>query len=127
MIVILDTHALIWWHGNAKLLSQAAATAINDPQNRVYISVDSVWEIVIKQQLGMLNLSASVGDLVKQQLDNGLSILDVKLDHSLALEQLPVLHKDPFDRLLIAQTIIENASLISKDPAIQQYSIPTIW
>src|SRR5213080_3737488 len=105
---ILDTHTFIWWDSDPAKLSAAASSFLRDPTNFIYLSVVSVWEILIKVQLGKLALRTPLPAIVMQQLSNGLLILPVRLDHVLAVEALPPIHKDPFDRLLIAQDSTEN-------------------
>src|SRR5437660_876360 len=104
MKLLLDTHVFIWWDSDPGQLSAPALAALRDPANSVWLSVVSVWEIVIKVQLGKLTLRLPLADIVAQQQANGLQILAVTLLHSLAVEGLPPAHKDPFDRLLAAQS-----------------------
>jgi PIN domain nuclease of toxin-antitoxin system len=109
MRLLLDTHAFIWWDSDPGQPSAPALTALRDPSNEVWLSVVSVWEMTIKAQLGKLTLRLPLADIVSQQQANGLRVLAVDLAHVLAVERLPALHKDPFDRLLIAQANVEGA------------------
>ena len=127
MKLLLDTHAFIWWDSDPGQLSAPALAALRDPANVVWFSVVSVWEIVIKNQLGKLTLRLPLADIVAQQQANGLQVLPVTLPHSLAVEGLPPVHKDPFDRLLVAQTNIEGTELISADPVFKQYPVRLLW
>jgi PIN domain nuclease of toxin-antitoxin system len=127
MKLLLDTHAFIWWDSSPVQLSVAALAAIRDPANDVWISVASLWEMVIKVQLGKLALHLPLADIVAQQQTNGLQVLPVTLAHALAVEGLPAIHKDPFDRMLVAQANVEGAELVSGDQVIRQYAVRVIW
>jgi PIN domain nuclease of toxin-antitoxin system len=93
----------------------------------VWFSVVSVWEMVIKSQLSKLSLRLPLADIVAQQQTNGLQVLQVTLPHTLAVESLPPVHKDPFDRLLIAQANVEGAELVSADSIFTQYPVRLLW
>src|SRR5437870_2947337 len=110
---LLDTHTFIWWDSDPSKLSATALTFLRDPANTLLLSVVSVWEILIKLQLGKLTLGLPIRTIVAQQQVNGVQILPVTLDHVLAVEGLPMPHKDPFDRLLVAQANTEGAKLVS--------------
>jgi PIN domain nuclease of toxin-antitoxin system len=127
MKLLLDTHAFMWWDSDPAKLSPAALTAILDPANEVWASVANVWEMAIKSQLGKLTLHASLGDIVAQQQTNGLQFLGVTVDHVLGVEGLPAVHRDPFDRLLAAQSIIESAALVTNDRIFALYPIRVLW
>lgn len=124
---LLDTHAFIWWDANSARLSSAALAFLNDPANIICLSVVSVWEIFIKQQLGKLTLATPLRTILTQQQAAGLQILPVSLDHVFAVETLAIHHKHPFDRLMIAQAIVENASLISNDAVFSTYPVSVVW
>jgi PIN domain nuclease of toxin-antitoxin system len=113
MKLLLDTHAFMWWDSDPTKLSAPALAALRDSTNEVWLSVVSVWEMVIKAQLGKLALRLPLADIVSQQQANGLLILPLTLAHALGVEALPPVHKDPFDRVLISQASIEGAELIS--------------
>ena len=124
MKLLLDTHIFIWWADQPEKLSPAALSALEDEANELLLSVASVWEMQIKIQLGKLKLSLPLKDLVKnQQETNDLTVSPVALPHVLALGALPFHHKDPFDRLLIAQSIEEDLTLVSADSQFSAYSI----
>jgi PIN domain nuclease of toxin-antitoxin system len=127
MKLLLDTHAFIWWDSDPAQLSAPALAALRDPANEVWLSVASVWEMVIKAQLGKLTLRLPLADLVRQQQANGLQVLPVTLAHVLAVEGLPPIHKDPFDRILIAQANVEGAELVSADQLVRQYPVRVLW
>jgi PIN domain nuclease of toxin-antitoxin system len=113
---ILDTHTFIWWDSDPSKLSPAATAFLEDPSNEVLLSVVSIWEMIIKLQLGKLALRIPLRDILVQQQANGIQILPPTLDHALAVEGLPLIHKDPFDRLLIGQAKVEEAVLVTADP-----------
>ena len=123
MIILLDTHIFIWWDSAPQLLPQQARVLCEDSENTLVLSVASVWEMQIKQQLGKLTLRLSLTDLIAdQQRLNGIEILPIILPHVIALESLPLHHKDPFDRLLIAQSNAESIGLLTVDAAFHQYT-----
>jgi PIN domain nuclease of toxin-antitoxin system len=126
MKLLLDTHAFIWWDSDPGKLSAKALAALLDPANDVWLSVASVWEMVIKVQLGKLALRLPLGDVTQQQA-NGLQVLPVALAHALAVEALPAIHKDPFDRVLVAQANAEGAELVSADPVVRHYPVRVFW
>jgi PIN domain nuclease of toxin-antitoxin system len=124
MKLLLDTHIFLWWADDPEKLSQAALSALQDEANELLLSVASVWEMQIKIQLGKLKLSLPLKDLIKnQQETNQLNLLPVELKHVLALDALPFHHKDPFDRLLMAQSIEEELTLVSADSQFTAYSV----
>jgi PIN domain nuclease of toxin-antitoxin system len=127
MRLLLDTHTFIWWDSDPARLSAGALAALRDPANIVWLSVVSVWEILIEAQLGKLSVRLPLAEIVAQQQANGLQVLPVTLSHSLALEGLPPIHKDPFDRLLIAQAVAEGAELVSADHVFVHYPVRLLW
>jgi PIN domain nuclease of toxin-antitoxin system len=122
MRLLLDTHAFIWWDSDPAKLSAVALGALRDPASTVWLSSVSVWEMIIKAQLGRLSLRLPLPDIVAQQQVNGLQVLPVTLPHVLAIEGLPPVHKDPFDRLLMAQVIVEGAEFVSSDQVFRTVS-----
>jgi len=127
MKALLDTHTFIWWDSQPGRLSGPVLTLLRDPGVTVLLSVVSVWEMVIKLQLGKLSVNSPLATLVSQQQANGIRILPVTLDHVLGVEALPPVHKDPFDRLLIAQAQVEGAVLLSSDTVFFQYPARVLW
>jgi PIN domain nuclease of toxin-antitoxin system len=127
MKLLLDTHAFIWWDSDPSRLSTMARDALCDPANTILLSVTSVWEMVIKAQLSKLSLRLPLSDIIAQQQTNGLKLLNITVEHVLAVESLPATHKDPFDRLLVAQANTEGASLVTADRIFVQYSVPILW
>lgn len=124
MKLLLDTHIFIWWVDEPEKLSAAAISAMEDEANELLLSVASVWEMQIKIQLGKLKLSLPLKELVKNQQDtNDLRVSPVALTHVLTLDLLPFHHKDPFDRLLIAQCIAEGFTMVTADSQFSAYSV----
>lgn len=127
MKLLLDTHVFLWSITNGKL-SENARQAFLDPENDLYLSAVSYWEICIKTSLGKLVLAKDWITTVDQELEgNHIKWLSVEKAHCQEVIQLPWHHRDPFDRLLIAQTRTEAMTLITADPCIHQYDIPTLW
>jgi len=124
---VLDTHTFIWGDSDPGKLSAAARTFIADPANEVLLSVVSVWELVIKLQLGKLTLARPLPTILAHQQANGIHVLPVTLSHVLAVETLPTPHKDPFDRLLVAQANVEGAVILSADPIFAHYPVKVLW
>lgn len=128
MKLLLDTHTFIWLDSNPSRLSEKVRSLLQDSTNTLLLSVVSIWEMQIKTQIGKLQLSIPLAELVESQRQaNMLEILPVSLSHVLALDQLPLHHKDPFDRLLIAQANVEDATLISQDATLAKYPVQLIW
>ena len=124
MRLLLDTHVFIWWADAPEKLSPGALAALEDEANELLLSVASVWEMQIKIQLGKLKLSLPLQELIRnQQETNELAVLPVALTHVLALDALPFHHKDPFDRLLIAQSVEEDLTVVSADSQFSAYSV----
>jgi PIN domain nuclease of toxin-antitoxin system len=126
--LLLDTHAFLWWVLDDLRLSKRARGAIGDPKSDVFFSVASAWELAIKTTLGRLDLPGPLEALLPQQLAlNGFHVLPVALSHALAVATLPPHHRDPFDRLLVAQAQIEELRLVSGDRQIARYEVGRIW
>jgi PIN domain nuclease of toxin-antitoxin system len=127
MKLLLDSHTFLWWNNEPDKLSSHVLELCKNPENTLFVSVASIWEIQIKFQLGKLRLHKPLAEIIHQEQENGIEVLPVEPDHIFALDSLPNYHKDPFDRLLVAQTIVEEAVLLTADPLIQQYPIKTEW
>ena len=128
MKLLLDTHVFIWWSGEPDKLSEKVLDACENRANRLILSIVSIWEMQIKMQLGKLKLKRSLKDLVENQQNiNKLQILPVSPNHIFMLDNLPMHHSDPFDRLLISQAIEENLALVSKDQAFTDYAVKLFW
>ena len=128
MRLLLDTHTFLWLDSTPEKLSEAALTVCNDPNNTLVLSVVSIWEIQIKTQINRLELNLPLREMVEvHQVDNGLQILPVELEHVYALQTLPMRHNDPFDRLLIAQANTEQLTLLSADAQLADYEVARLW
>ncbi len=121
MRILLDTHIALWAVTGSARLPHEAGEAILAAE-AVFVSAASVWEIAIKHALGRGDMPVSAGQALRAFLDAGYTMLDVKPEHAVQLERLPALHKDPFDRLLVAQALEEPLTLVSRDPQIGRYS-----
>ncbi len=128
MRLLLDTHTFLWFIHGDKRLSQTAKEAFLDTDNELYLSAVSYWEICIKQSLGKLGLVTDWQQAVDTELTaNGIKWLTLEKAHCQAILHLPMLHRDPFDRLLIAQAQVESMALLTEDGNVQKYSVKTIW
>ena len=128
MRLLLDTHTFIWYVLEAQKLSSVATQVINDGNNVVLLSLASVWEMAIKQSIGKLEFSLPLQTFVEQQLSlNDFQLLDIRIDELAVVATLPLHHRDPFDRLLIAQAIVEDVPIIGADIAFDAYPIQRLW
>lgn len=130
MRILLDTHTLIWASEDPTRLGPGAITAINDLNNERFISVASIWEMAIKRRTGKLSFSGGITlqAFVTQSMTQIVaSLLDVRRDHALLPESLPFHHGDPFDRLLIAQCLVENMAIVSVDAKLDPYGVTRLW
>lgn len=124
MRLLLDTHLLLWAAGRSHMLSKEATDLIADFDNEIAFSVVSLWEIAIKNTLGRSDFSVDLRLLRRRLLDSGYHEISVLGDHAVALEALPLRHKDPFDRLLIAQAMVESMTLLTADATVASYGGP---
>ena len=128
MKFLLDTHAFLWFIMGSANLSGNARTLIEDPANERLLSVASLWEVAIKASLGKLTLSGPFADLIPSQLTlNGIDLLNIKVDHLSRLTTLPFHHRDPFDRLIAAQALVENLPVVGIDAALDSYGVTRRW
>jgi PIN domain nuclease of toxin-antitoxin system len=126
--LLLDAHCFLWLNSEPKRVSPTALAACLDAANPLHLSLISLWEIQIKQQLGKLDLSEPWSKMLQtQQHRNGLQTLPLSLPHIQALQQLPMHHRDPFDRMLISQARAEGMTLVSADQAFAAYEVPVLW
>jgi PIN domain nuclease of toxin-antitoxin system len=126
--VILDTHAFLWWIADSDRLSRRAREILGESGNTLFLSAASAWEIVLKQQIGKLKLPQPAGKYIPSQLAmNRIDTLPISLSHTLRLADLPLHHRDPFDRILIAQSIVERMPIVTADPLFAHYSAKTLW
>jgi PIN domain nuclease of toxin-antitoxin system len=124
MKILLDTHLLLWAAGHPNRLSATAKKLIDSPANEVLFSAASVWEVAIKRGLGRSDSQADPRLLRRGLLDNGYTELPILSEHVVAIESLPPIHKDPFDRLLVAQAIVEGITLLTVDSVVAEYPGP---
>ncbi len=124
MKLLLDTHLLLWAAGDPGRLSAEARASIEAPENELLFSAASLWEIAIKRGLGREDFRVDVRLLRRGLLDNGYGELPVVSKHAVALDGLPPIHKDPFDRLLVAQALVEGVTLLTSDERVAQYPGP---
>jgi PIN domain nuclease of toxin-antitoxin system len=128
MQLLLDTHTFLWFISGDAQLSDKARVLISDPENEVALSVASLWEIVIKIGLGKLTLAGSFEDVIPRHIEsNEIEILGIALSHLEELSRLAQHHRDPFDRLIIAQAIAEEMTLVGKDGAFEDYPVRVVW
>ncbi|MCS3472605.1 PIN domain nuclease of toxin-antitoxin system [Pseudomonas sp. JUb42] len=124
MKLLLDTHLLLWAASNPERLSSVARTLLDTPENELFFSAASLWEIAIKRGLGRADFKVDARVLRRGLLDNGYSELPIGSEHAVAIDNLPPIHKDPFDRILVAQATVEGIVLLTVDALVAQYPGP---
>ncbi len=128
MRLLLDTHTLLWFLANDTQLSASARSNIENPSNEKWVSAASLWEIAIKLSLEKLKLPKPFGEVFPHQLEiNGFGLLPVSCIHLSHLTALPFHHRDPFDRLLIAQAQADDLTIVSRDPEFSKYAVKVLW
>lgn len=128
MRLLLDTHSFLWFIGGDERLSEVARELISDIDNEVLLSLGSLWEIAIKVSIGKLALGKPFEELIPEQLVlNEIAVLPIGLDDLSLVAKLPFHHRDPFDRLIIAQAITGELPIVGKDAEFTQYSVELIW
>ena len=128
MRILLDTHAIVWWAAGDRRLSRKARVAIANPDTEVFISIASAWEIQIKASLHKLTLNESVDALYRSLIiEQDFRMIGIELEDIDHLSKLPPHHRDPFDRMLVAQAIRGDFTLVTKDRVIGSYDTPTLW
>ena len=128
MRLLLDTHAFLWWIEGAPALGKRAKTAVSSPDNDVFLSIASCWELAIKLSLGKLQLAQRLDRFLPEQLSaNGFSVLPVEVKHVSRVATLPFHHRDPFDRLLAAQALEEELAIVSADRVFRNYGVRVVW
>lgn len=128
MKLLVDTHVFLSFISGESNLSSRAVAALTEPTNELYLSVASVWEIVTKYQIGKLSLPLPIQDFVGEQIRaNRISVLPIRSAHVFQLLRLPLLHRDPFDRILLAQSLEENAPIVSRDKLLLKYPVEVVW
>lgn len=128
MKALLDTHTFLWWVTNDPLLSTKVEEILRDRGNQIFVSAATGWEIAIKSQIGKLNFPTPPEPFMLQQLAlNSFITLPIRLEHGLRVYHLPLYHRDPFDRILIAQSQLEGMPILTTDSKIAQYGVDVIW
>jgi PIN domain nuclease of toxin-antitoxin system len=126
--LLLDTHAFLWWVEGTPAVGRRARAVLANPDNDVLVSIASCWELAIKLSLGKLRLAQSLDRFIPEQLRlNGFSLLDVQLRHVARIADLPFHHRDPFDRLLVAQALEDDLTVVSADRVLRKYGVALVW
>jgi PIN domain nuclease of toxin-antitoxin system len=118
--MLLDTHAFLWWLQDNRNLGHESRAAISDPDNRVFVSAATAWEIAVKRASGRLDAPGDVGEWIAT---SGFGALSIDIEHAVASAELPKHHADPFDRLLVAQAVLEELVLVARDDEIDKYDV----
>lgn len=128
MKALLDTHTFLWWIIDSPKLSSRVCEIISDGNNDLFLSAASGWEIAIKTQLGRLQLPDDLERFISDQLTaNAIQSLPIQMGHALHVYTLPSHHRDPFDRMLVAQAQLEDLAILSADSRVAQYPVEVIW
>ncbi len=128
MNVLIDTQSIIWFAENNPMLSPAARQAIEDDGNTCFVSMASFWEMSIKKNLGKLDIKGlPLSEFMDEVSENGFLTLDIRREHVIENERLPLFHRDPFDRLIIAQAIVDKIVIVSNDSAFDEYAVVRVW
>ena len=128
MRLLLDTHAFLWWVAASGGLSRKARSAVASARNECFVSVASGWEIAIKVSLGKLRIDGALDRFLPEQLAaNGFQPLAIDLKHAARVATLPFHHRDPFDRLLVAQALEEDLAVVTADPVFAKYGVNRVW
>jgi PIN domain nuclease of toxin-antitoxin system len=128
MRLLIDTHTFLWFVTSDPLLSAAALALLVDPSNEILISPASYWEVAIKVSIGKYPLTVPFDQFFTQGIDgNDISVLPLEVRHAAVLSSLPMHHKDPFDRMIVAQAMVEQVPIVSIDEALDAYGITRIW
>jgi PIN domain nuclease of toxin-antitoxin system len=125
--ILLDTHALIWWFGNEAKLSRRACSIITNHNNTVLVSAAIAWELAIKVNLGKFDALALTTELPRYTEEEGFEELPISMDQAVRAGLLPLHHRDPFDRLLVAQAQALNVPILSADAVLDQYDVKRVW
>lgn len=127
MTLLVDTHALLWFQGGDRRLSRTARRAMEADDAQLVISAAAVWEMAIKTSLGRLTLPATVDRYVAEKIAQGYRMTPITWMEAAAVEQLPLYHRDPFDRLLAAQARAEGWPIVSRDQVFRKYGVEVVW
>ena len=128
MRILLDTHTFLWWTNNSPHLSENAREIIANPESELFLSAASGWEIAIKMQLGKLRVADDLERFIAEQLSlNQIVTLPITMHHALHVHNLPLHHRDPFDRMIITQSQLEKMPVLTADSIFARYNVKTIW
>lgn len=128
MRVLLDTHAFLWWINDDARMSERARYVFSDGNNELLLSAASSWEMALKIRLGNLRVSGDLGPYISTRLaENAMEMLPITLGHTVGVAELPLHHRDPFDRLLVAQALAEELPIVSADPQLARYPVEVLW
>ena len=127
MAYLIDTHTLLWHFNGDNQMSISAMEILKDNKQKKYTSIASVWEIAIKMSIGKLLMEFSFNEIEVKLAGSNISLLDISVEHTRKIISLPLYHRDPFDRMIIAQSITENFTVISKDKNFSLYPIKLLW
>lgn len=128
MKLLLDTHTFLWWITDSPELSVRVRDAIRNPENELFLSVASAWEMAIKVDLGRLHLPVRPDRFIPNQLaKNAIESLPIQMGHALNVSRLPLIHRDPFDRIIISQAILEKMPVVTRDADIAKYKVKILW
>jgi PIN domain nuclease of toxin-antitoxin system len=127
MKILLDTHAFIWFVEDSPQLAGNAKQIIEKTSNDIYLSIASIWEIAIKMQLKKLYIDKTIEEIIDLVIQNGFQLLPILPEHIIRLTTLEFHHRDPFDRIIIAQGLVENQEIVSGDIVFDHYGIKRIW
>ncbi|HEY4176249.1 MAG TPA: type II toxin-antitoxin system VapC family toxin [Kofleriaceae bacterium] len=127
MRYLLDTHAVLWWSVGDRRVPKKVRSFFGNPEHELFLSSASVWETAIKMNLRKLDLSMTLPQLVEGAVLRGVRLLDVRVDHTYLVETLPMHHRDPFDRILVAQAAHEGLSIVSVDEKFDAYKVKRVW
>ena len=128
MKLLLDTHAFLWWLEGSPALGRRARAEVANPDNEVFLSIASCWELAIKVSLGKLRVAQSLERFIPEQLTrNGFALFGVELRHVARVANLPFHHRDPFDRVLVAQALQDELAIVSADRIFRKYGVTVVW
>ena len=128
MKLLLDTHAFLWWVGGTPALGRRARAEVANPDNEVFLSIASCWELAVKLSLGKIRLTQSLERFIPEQLtQNGFALAGVEFRHVVRVADLPFHHRDPFDRLLVAQALHDDLAIVSADRVLRKYGVTVVW
>jgi PIN domain nuclease of toxin-antitoxin system len=128
MKLLLDTHAFLWWVEGTPILGRRARAEVSNPDNEVFVSIASCWELASKLSLGKLRLTQNLERFIPEQLTrNGFALCGVEFRHVARVADLPFHHRDPFDRLLVAQALQNDLTIVSADRVLRKYGVSVLW